>query len=62
MALYVTRPRRDEVRIGRGLPSDVHLLLALVRSKIYGMFVKIIWQRYLHTSRYYSDIVPVYYQ
>ena len=21
MALYVTRPRRDEVRIGRGLPS-----------------------------------------
>ena len=22
MALYVTRPRRDEVRIGRGLPSD----------------------------------------
>ena len=24
MALYVTRPRRDEERIGRGLPS-VHL-------------------------------------
>ena len=23
MALYVTRPRRDEVRIGRGLPSDI---------------------------------------
>ena len=22
MALYVTRPRRDEVRIGRGLPSE----------------------------------------
>ena len=22
MALYVTRPRRDEERIGRGLPSD----------------------------------------
>ena len=22
MSLYVTRPRRDEVRIGRGLPSD----------------------------------------
>ena len=22
MALYVTRPRRDEVQIGRGLPSD----------------------------------------
>ena len=22
MAIYVTRPRRDEVRIGRGLPSD----------------------------------------
>ena len=22
MVLYVTRPRRDEVRIGRGLPSD----------------------------------------
>ena len=21
MALYITRPRRDEVRIGRGLPS-----------------------------------------
>ena len=21
MAIYVTRPRRDEVRIGRGLPS-----------------------------------------
>ena len=23
MALYVTRPRRDEVRIGRGLPSVI---------------------------------------
>ena len=22
MPLYITRPRRDEVRIGRGLPSD----------------------------------------
>ena len=22
MALYVTRPRRDEERIGRGLPSE----------------------------------------
>ena len=22
MALYVTRPRRDEVRIGRGFPSE----------------------------------------
>ena len=25
MALYVTRPRRDEERIGRGLPSELHL-------------------------------------
>ena len=25
MALYVTRPRRDEVRIGRGLPSGTSL-------------------------------------
>ena len=25
MALYVTRPRRDEVRIGRGLPSGGEL-------------------------------------
>ena len=25
MALYVTRPRRDEERIGRGLPSDLQL-------------------------------------
>ena len=24
MALYVTRPRRDEVRIGRGLPSGTN--------------------------------------
>ena len=24
MALYVTRPRRDEERIGRGLPSDIN--------------------------------------
>ena len=35
MALYVRRPRRDDVRIGRGLPSDVSrlpifLCLALV--------------------------------
>ena len=28
MALYVTRPRRDEVRIGRGLPSaSKHVLV-----------------------------------
>ena len=25
MALYVTRPRRDEVRMGRGLPSGVRM-------------------------------------
>ena len=28
MALYVTRPRRDEVRIGRGLPSVTIYILA----------------------------------
>ena len=31
MALYVTRPRRDEVRIGRGLPSAVYLRTMLMR-------------------------------
>ena len=28
MALYATRPRRDEVRIGRGLPSGVIVVIA----------------------------------
>ena len=29
MALYVTQPRRDEVRIGRGLPSGLGCTEAL---------------------------------
>ena len=36
MALYVTRPRRDEVRIGRGLPSGSLLSEAAISpSEIY---------------------------
>ena len=31
MALYVTRPRRDEVRIGRGLPSALASLPSPVK-------------------------------
>ena len=39
MALYVTRPRRDEVRIGRGLPSDtmhevLHDIIHIARYKM----------------------------
>ena len=33
MALYVTRPRRDEVRIGRGLPSGIeHTKFSFITS------------------------------
>ena len=32
MALYVTRPRRDEVRIGRGLPSGEMIRFVLSLS------------------------------
>ena len=36
MALYVTRPRRDEVRIGRGLPSgDTHWMVQDIALKLY---------------------------
>ena len=37
MALYVTRPRRDEERIGRGLPSadldDIKVIAEFLKSR-----------------------------
>ena len=40
MALYVTRPRRDEVRIGRGLPSD--FILCRMKKIPYSLrFIKV---------------------
>ena len=40
MALYVTRPRRDEERIGRGLPSAVCVCFMLSDSAIISCSVK----------------------
>ena len=33
MALYVTRPRRDEERIGRGFPSDMFMWQSSIAAR-----------------------------
>ena len=55
MALYVTRPRRDEVRIGRGLPSDLTNsrrrymaeILPIQRKTLSNQSIKF-WNSWLH--------------
>ena len=46
MALYVTRPRRDEVRIGRGLPSAVVDLAWRACNHRQGTSLDIYWENY----------------